>query len=390
MKDRLVAMTLPFAAGFALVGVTASVAGLPGAAAVLLGLAVAIGLLGIQLRFDELDRATGQHLPQVNEALADHADRIRQHASRVRRDIADTRKHLDMLPSDTAYLQRLLGTVAPGDAALPVLGGWATTPRSVLAITEEIQRSSGPVTILECGSGTSTVLDALLLKSRGKGGHVYALESDRIFAEETRGYLRDHGVEEFATVIDAPIVQTKMPDGTASPWYDLTDLHDIGPVDILFVDGPVGTGAPLVRFPAFPLLADLLKPDALVVLDDTNRADEKSIVRLWMELEPAQRKLELVRVNGRATLMRAREVEAPKPRRAAAKKAPARATAAKKTATRRTPTTRKAAAPRKTAAKTAAKPAEPEVQVQDVPATPDVPDVVEATAVDEQSATTSA
>ena len=52
MKDRLVAMTLPFAAGLALVGVMASVAGLPEAAAALLGLSVAIGLLGIQLRFD--------------------------------------------------------------------------------------------------------------------------------------------------------------------------------------------------------------------------------------------------------------------------------------------------------------------------------------------------
>jgi predicted O-methyltransferase YrrM len=187
---------------------------------------------------------------------------------------------------------------------LPALGGWAATARSVLAIVEEIQRAPGPVTVLDCGSGSSTVLDALLLKQRGAGGHVYALEADPAFAAETRGYLRAHGAEDFGTVVDAPVTEVVLPDGDRAPWYDVAALPDIGQVDVLFVDGPIGSIAHHARYPAFPLLADRLADGALVVLDDTNRPDEKEIVRRWVEEEHAGRRLTVLRTHGRATLLR--------------------------------------------------------------------------------------
>jgi|GEM_PF-2330219 len=350
MKDRLVAMALPFAAGLALVAVVSSVAGLPEAAAVLLGLAVAIGLLGIQLHFDEVDRRVGEHGPALHAALADHAKQMRQQAARLRRDIGETRAHLDMLPSDVVNLQRLVGTVVSADASLPSLGGPSATARSVLDVADEIRRSDGPVTIVDLGSGSSTVLDALVLQSTGRGGHVFALESDPATAAETRAALALHGVRTVATVVDAPLQQVRLPDGTASPWYAMTQLTGIDEIDILFVDGPASSAAGLARFPAFPLLAERLKPGALVVLDDTNRADEKAIVRLWRELEVAGRRLEVVREHNRSTVMRVVEVARPSAvvggaaptrkttRRPAAKKAPVKqaASAAKKPAAART------------------------------------------------------
>lgn len=354
MKDRLVAMALPFAAGLALVAVVSSVAGLPEAAAVLLGLAVAIGLLGIQLRFDEVDRRASEHGPALHAALGDHAKLMRQQAARLRRDIGETRAHLDMLPSDVVNLQRLVGDVVASDATLPSLGGHAATARSVLDVADEIRRAEGPVTIVDLGSGSSTVLDALVLQSTGRGGHVFALEADPATAAETRAALALHGVRNIATVVDAPLTQVKLPDGTASPWYAMSQLTGITEIDILFVDGPEGSAAGLARFPAFPLLAERLKPGALVVLDDTNRADEKAIVRLWKELEVAGRRLEIIREHNRSTVMRVVGVSRPSTieatparkasRKAVAKKAPAKRgapTAATKTAaarTKKTPT----------------------------------------------------
>lgn len=344
MKDRLVAMALPFAAGLALVAVVSSIAGLSEAAAVLLGLAVAIGLLGIQLRFDEVDRRSGEQGPALSAALADHAKLVRQQGARLRREIGETRAHLDMLPSDTVNLHRLVGAVAPADTTLPSLGGRSATARSVLAIAEEIRRASSPMTILHLGAGNSTVLDALVLRSTAHGGQVFALEADPEAAEEIRAALDEHGVAQLATVIEAPLVQVKLPDGTGSPWYDLDKLPDLGGVDVLFVDGPSSRAAGLARFPAFPLLADRLKPGALVVLDDTHRPDEKAIVGLWRELEVAGRKLELVRELTRATVMRVVEVRKPEPVKAPAKKSAAKKAPAKRATTTRATTAKKATA----------------------------------------------
>ncbi|MEZ5093358.1 class I SAM-dependent methyltransferase [Nocardioides sp.] len=314
MLHRLLRLALPVAAGIALLAAVAAEFGQLRETAGLGMLALAVALTAIHLRLDKLEKRMalvarqGRQRGAEQERLAALFDRnrdvVRRQGERVRRDLAGVRRHLDQLPSDTAYLQRLVAKTADPEAPLPALGGWAATARSILALVDEIERAPGPVTVLDCGSGSSTVLEALLLKHRGAGGHVYALDADPGFAEETRGYLRAHGVEQFGAVVDAPLVDVTLPDGSTAPWYDLSGLPDIGEIDILFVDGPIGTIADEARFPAFPLLADRLADGALVVLDDTNRPAEKRIVRRWLEEEYAGRRLTQARTHGRATLLR--------------------------------------------------------------------------------------
>jgi hypothetical protein len=318
MLLRLLRLALPVAAVIALLGaITAEFGHLQEGAALGL-LALTIALAAIHLRMDWMERRMalvarqGRQRGAEQERLASLLDRnrdvVRRQTERVRQDLQGVRRHLDQLPSDTAYLHRLVADAADPAQPLPALGGWAATARTVLAITDEIRRAPGPVTILDCGSGTSTVLDALLLKQRAAGGHVYALDADPVFGEETRRYLRAHGAQDYGIVVDAPLIEVTLADGTTTPWYDLSDLPDIGEIDILFVDGPIGGIAEQARYPAFPLLADRLADGALVVLDDTTRKDEKQIVRRWLGEEYAGRRLTLVRVEGRATLLRVTRV----------------------------------------------------------------------------------
>ncbi len=308
MKDRLARLGLPAAAALSIATAVLAAIGHLAAAVAVLGVALAVALVGLHLRLSMVLREQRARSTRMQKALADHEATVRRQTGVVRGDIAAARVHLDTLPSDIVYLQRLLDAVTPDDRPLPALGHWAATTRSVLAIAEEIRRLGRPVTILDVGSGSSTVLAALVVRARGLGGQVWALDADPAFAEETRGYLRDHGVDEFATVVDAPLIDVDLPDGSTALWYDLAGLPDIGPVDILFVDGPIGALASQVRYPAFPLLADRLREGALVVLDDTDRADERAIVRRWLGMEASGRRLEKDRVQGRATLMRARAV----------------------------------------------------------------------------------
>jgi len=66
----------------------------------------------------------------------------------------------------------------------------------------------------------------------------------------------------------------------AWPWYDLDAVPE-GPFDLLLVDGPPASVGPEARYPAVPLLLDRLAKDALVVLDDTRRPDERAIGERW-------------------------------------------------------------------------------------------------------------
>jgi hypothetical protein len=53
-------------------------------------------------------------------------------------------------------------------------------------------------------------------------------------------------------------------------------------IDLLFVDGPPKATGPQARFPAIPVLLSQLSDDALIVLDDTAREDERAISDRWV------------------------------------------------------------------------------------------------------------
>lgn len=316
MKHRLLAMALPFAAGLAFVGALAAAGGYPEAAGALLGTGLGIGLLALQLRLDDLgsrtERRQSAHTAAMAGALSANAAAHTRQNARLRRELQHTKTLVEELPSDAVALHRLYAEIAPAGGRLPTLGGWAATPRTILLLTDEIRRAQGVVVMLECGSGASTLMAALQMKASGHlHSKVVSLEADPAFAEQTRASLRELGVEQYATVVDAPIVDVELPDGEVVPWYDLSNLPTLDPVTLLFVDGPIGAIAEQARYPAFPLLAGRLAEDALVVLDDTNRPDEKAIVARWSEDWFAERRLHVVATTGRATVLRAEQAAAP-------------------------------------------------------------------------------
>jgi predicted O-methyltransferase YrrM len=209
---------------------------------------------------------------------------------------------IDLAPSQVVELHRRYDQLVPGTHAMPSFGSWAAAVPTVLAILEEVMHNDRRRLVLECGSGSSTVWVAAAMARRG-AGHVVALEHDADFAAVTRRQLNDHGLSSWATVVEAPLVQTTLPDGSSQPWYDLARLGELNDVDILFVDGPPGNTSPQARFPAFPLLQPLLREGAWVVLDDTHRREERAIREAWITSTEAESRLQIDRVVGRSTFM---------------------------------------------------------------------------------------
>lgn len=161
---------------------------------------------------------------------------------------------------------------------LPATRHWAASP-DVLKKTAELVLQRAPRLVVEASCGTSTVIIALCLRKLGQGGRVISLEHDPVYAEKTRRALRQQGLEDIATVLQAPLKPYDL-GGQRYHWYDLAGLEPQTPIDLLVVDGPPGAQRK-ARYPAVPLLIDRLAPDAVVIVDDGARPDEREMVEDW-------------------------------------------------------------------------------------------------------------
>jgi predicted O-methyltransferase YrrM len=161
---------------------------------------------------------------------------------------------------------------------VPLLGGWAMEPSSMLSlVTTILQRK--PELVVECGSGTSTIWLAYALAANGKG-RLVSLDHEAEYASATRRAVAAHGLENIVDVRLASLVPHPIGDEQFL-WYDAAQWNDLRHIDVLIVDGPPSATGPLARYPALPLLGDYLSDRALVVVDDANRKDEKTIMRRW-------------------------------------------------------------------------------------------------------------
>lgn len=166
------------------------------------------------------------------------------------------------------------------ELALPHTRGFPASPDFLQTIHHTIKRLA-PKVVVECSSGLSTLIVAKTLQQLG-AGHVYSLESDPHYCEETRSLLEKHKVAQWATVIYAPLTATEI-QGKRYQWYDTSALADIDAVGAMIVDGPYGGVNPLARYPAGPQLFSKLLSGAEVLVDDYKRPDEKRMVELWLE-----------------------------------------------------------------------------------------------------------
>lgn len=191
--------------------------------------------------------------------------------ARLRHAVADTRRELHAL----VQIRPLLGE-------LPVeFGGWAAEPLLLHhAVRLLIERR--PRLVVECGTGSSTVVLARCLRSLG--GRLVSLEHDPEWARVTTELLRLHGVADLASVVAAPLVERRAPDGRSLRWYGPEYEPFLGEaIELLLVDGPPKPTGYRARYPAVPLLQPFLSPRCVILLDDGDRPDERATVRAWGE-----------------------------------------------------------------------------------------------------------
>ncbi len=160
---------------------------------------------------------------------------------------------------------------------------WAVDPHFGKILAQLINRYQ-PGHIVECGSGTSTVLAAQLQRRETPRGKVTALEHLSKYAEKSRQLLEDHGLTEQAEVVLAPLRDWDIGEHEL-PWYDVDlDRFSGETIDMMIVDGPPGSTGPLARYPAVFVLKPYLSENCVIVMDDGNRPDEERAAQRWAEL----------------------------------------------------------------------------------------------------------
>jgi hypothetical protein len=221
------------------------------------------------VRANELTGRTGADKPRTGEAFVRPGKpaRERQIRGKLSR-YASWLYDAWLNGGDALALARL----APlSRAALPWTE-FSMRPVAIEAAVSEVLLNTRQ-TIVECGSGNSTVYLARLLSQLG-AGHVLSLEHEPRWAALTSSLVEREGLTRWATVVHAPLV---------NGWYDRKVIPAVDDIDLLIVDGPPAHTPELAqsRYPAWPYFSASLARGAAVLVDDVDRPGEREVLKRW-------------------------------------------------------------------------------------------------------------
>ena len=254
-----------------------------------------VGVASVRAR-----RALGRELPRPEEGEA--SSQVVNELALLRRSVEDMRKEQRRLEANLQAEFQLRDMLAdesskPEAAITPLNPRWQLSSQAIQEVVRHVLLDQ-PRTVVECGSGASTMWIGRALRRVGEG-RLISLEDSSDWVAIVTGLLQHEGLSS-VEVRHAPMELIQVA-GQQQPWYSTSSLADVEEIDLLLVDGPPGRTSKLARYPAVPALRDRLRPGATVMLDDCHRRDEKETLRKWLAEVPG---LSLVRQVDHLAVMR--------------------------------------------------------------------------------------
>ncbi len=220
---------------------------------------------------------------------------------RTRRDEADNRHRAETLRAAVQGIRALEQGEVPGAELLGQLReGWGNPDYAAeLSYLKEVARLAvlAERPILECGTGVTTLLIALLAGSRGVP--IYCLEHDKQWADHVNRTLTDLDIAG-ADVLFAPIISYGEFHWYSAPIYLLPDRFDL-----VICDGPPERGTHGGRFGLMPVLGERFDRDTKILVDDTATQAGSTMVNHWCATGRWCSELSVPEQRGMALLTRA-------------------------------------------------------------------------------------
>lgn len=276
-------LLLGLAAGLALTLLTAAAAALTDAATaaalpVILALAAIVTLMH-------------HWKTQLFGSLREDFRQVGQRLTRLDEQVRETQGLVQLTPYEHPY-------------PMPFGGGWALTADAAALLAREIALNA-PNTLVELGSGVSSVLIGRMLKQAGRG-RLISLDHDPHWAEQTRRHIRASGLEDYVEVLDAPLARQRFGQEEYQ-WYQMPErLRQAGEIDMLIIDGPPAALDPkgMPRYPALPAFQPLLSERAVIYVDDAARPQEQAMIERWQREYPGYTRTMYDTVPGTCVLRR--------------------------------------------------------------------------------------
>ncbi|MGY0064094.1 class I SAM-dependent methyltransferase [Streptomyces sp. LZ34] len=204
------------------------------------------------------------------------ADDILKEIAELRRSVVNSFRQVEALTN--------LYGIIPVKHVMPKSTNWTASPDFLLFLISQIQERR-PVSVLDVGSGATTVWMANALRHFEIPGKIISIDHDKDFGNATAATLEQQGLSAYAQVRIAPLVEVDVK-GERWHWYDPMQIEDVENCDMVVIDGPPGFLYPLSRYPALPMLESKVNGDARIFMDDASRPDEREIVERWCREYP--------------------------------------------------------------------------------------------------------
>jgi hypothetical protein len=147
--------------------------------------------------------------------------------------------------------------------------GWSAFPEFLSACVHHALATNG--SILECGSGLTTVLLGLIAQQRKRT--VWSLEDSQNWGDRVERVLKRND-------IDCVHISTRpLKDFGEFSWYD-PPLENMPEFSLVVCDGPPSK-TPGGRYGLLPVMRKRLSSGAIILLDDAARKDERDVAARW-------------------------------------------------------------------------------------------------------------
>lgn len=184
------------------------------------------------------------------------------------------------------YCRQLLNNLFDGYDQLPITKS-SMSFFAIAMIINDIQINNRK-TILEFGSGLSTIIISRLIKKNKLPCKIYSIEHDKSWFDLLNNILKKENTSENVVSIHAPLSVSKKSKKNLD-WYNEEAILNGMPKNILFdlliIDGPPAheKSKSLSRYPALPFAKDKLNKSYSIYLDDASRKGELEVIKFWQE-----------------------------------------------------------------------------------------------------------